>query len=71
MAGKIDQALKTGLSERQVVAYLEEKGDVLPGERKWFWIAGLTLQPPLVGYVVFFYVARWVYRGFSSSSMTT
>ena len=34
--------------------------------QKWEWAAGLSLGPPLTGYLIFFLVGPWIYRGFKS-----
>jgi hypothetical protein len=32
--------------------------------QRWVWALGLSLIPPVVLYLLLFYVALWIYRGF-------
>lgn len=48
------------------------RSEPLPGQtldsaqqvRRWLWAAGLSTLPPLLGYLILFYLVPWVYRGF-------
>jgi hypothetical protein len=31
---------------------------------RWSWVTGLAIVPSALGYVLLFYVAPWIYRGF-------
>jgi hypothetical protein len=31
---------------------------------RWSWVTGIAIVPSALGYVLLFYVAPWVYRGF-------
>jgi hypothetical protein len=35
--------------------------------RRWTWATGLSMVPPLLGYLILFYLLPWIYRGFRSS----
>lgn len=38
--------------------------DLEPIPSRWPWAVGASIIPPLLGYVLLFYVVPWVYRGF-------
>jgi hypothetical protein len=36
--------------------------------QRWSWASGLSTIPPLIFYLILFYVVPWVYRGFKQKS---
>ena len=57
------------LSDESYLPFRERMQGIVPPRyvriKQFFWLTGVIVLPPVAVFVVFVYVAPWIYRGFS------